>query len=118
MKACHVRFRGVAPTRELLLAIREHEAELQGRLDALGSCESVLLERSEDGRVRVTLTVRLGATMDFSVYHYASDPLGAVLAAFGQASRRVDQQTTPVSGVRSRPGLRRAGVEHQRRGTG
>ncbi len=108
MKACHVRFRGIPATPELLRAIREHEGVLQRALEP-GGCESVLLERAEDGRVRATLRLRLGAAIDLHVYQYAPDPMNAIRDAFWQALRRAQQQSPPSSGVRSaRPGLTRA----------
>jgi hypothetical protein len=116
MKACHVRFRGVTATAELLRVIREHEGILQQKLEPGERCESVLLECVDDGQVRVTLRLRLGATGDMHVYQYASDALGAVHQAFYQAFRRAQQQSPPSSGVRSaRPGLRRTGGESFRR---
>lgn len=116
MKACHVRFRGVAPTPELLRVIREHESILQEKLEPGDCCESVLLESVDGGRVRATLRLRLGATADLNVYQHASDALGAVHQAFYQAFRRAQQQQSPPSsGVRSaRPGLRRTGGQQLR----
>lgn len=109
MNACHVRFRGVQATPELLRTIHEREAELQRQLDPGGGCESALLERAADGSVRATLRLRLGAAMDLHVYRHAGDALGAVRAAFDHALRRAQQQSPPSSGIRATgPGLRPA----------
>lgn len=116
MKTCHVRFRGVAPTPELLQTIHEHEAILQDALEAMGGCESVLLERAAKGKVRATLRVRLGAAVDLHVYQDGADAMAAVHDGFQQALRRARRQSPPSSGVRSvRPGLRRAGAPAFRR---
>lgn len=112
MNTCHVRFRGVAATPELLKTIHEHEAVLQRELDAVGGCESVLLEGTADGKVRATLRLRLGAAVDLHVYETGADSMVAVHNAFRQAVRRAQRQSPPSSGVRSaRPGLRRTGPD-------
>lgn len=109
MKTCHVRFRGIPATPELLRAIREHEAVLQRELEPGGSCEAALIERADDGKVRVTLRLRLGVAVDLHVYQHAPEAMSAVQKAFWQAIRRAQQQSPPSSGVRSaRPGPRRA----------
>ncbi len=108
MKTCHVRFRGIAATPELLRAVRDGEAVLQRELEADGGCESVLLESTSDRRVRATLRLRLGAAVDLHVYQDGADALGAVRDAFEQALKRAQRRSPPSSGIRSaRPGLRR-----------
>ena len=113
MKTCHVRFRGIAATPELLRAVHEQEAVLQRELEVEGGCESVLLEATSDGRVRATLRLRLGAAVDLHIYQDGVDALGTVRDAFEQALKRAQRRSPPSSGIRSvRPGLRRtsAGV--------
>jgi len=112
MKTCHVQFRGIQATPDLLRAIHEHESVLQRELEPGGGCEYALLERAPDGKVRVTLRLRLGAAVDLHIYQCASEPMSAVQQAFWQAIRRAQQQIPPSSGVRSvRPAVRRAGTD-------